>query len=166
MSKTLLSGIEKSLQQANLAYVVDGKNLYKDPFLGSAYITSSMRIITPAHGCPTNQDDTPSCLVTTTVFAPTETPQQIPDFIAPAQYGYAFSASGNVSYSRIKLDLPKDSDLNRNQLLANISQQLPASIFIFVASSKLETRKYSVPMILTQGKAAFFITPSKSNHHK
>ncbi|ECT2696914.1 hypothetical protein DY923_15620 [Salmonella enterica subsp. enterica serovar Montevideo] len=165
MSSTLLDGIEKTLRQANVKYVVDNRNLHQDFPLMSEYIFSSVRIVDPEHGCPdwesANRDYDQSCYVATTVYAPTEEPRKVPDFLMAGQNGYGFYANDEADYSRIKVNIPKGSNLDKNQLLAGISHELPAWAFIFVASQKLNTDGYTAPVILTTGKAELFITPDQ-----
>lgn len=165
MSNTLLNGIEKFLQQSNVEYIVDNRNLHQKLPLLSEYILSSVRIIAPEHGCPdwesTNKNYEQSCYVAATVYAPTKTAQKIPDFVLPGQNGYSFYADDKTDYSRIKVNIPKGSNLDRNRLFAGISRELPSWAFIFVASQKLDTGDYTAPVILNTGKAELFITPEK-----
>ncbi|NAX21116.1 hypothetical protein CAG65_07920 [Vibrio sp. V39_P1S14PM300] len=165
MSSTLLDGIEKTLRQANVKYVVDNRNLHQDFPLMSEYIFSSVRIVDTEHGCPdwesANRDYDQSCYVATTVYAPTKAPRKAPDFVAGEQSGYGFYADDETDYSRIKVNIPKGSSLDKNQLLAGISRELPSWAFIFVASQKLDTGGYTAPVILTAGKAELFITPDQ-----
>ncbi|EJH7296008.1 hypothetical protein NF048_003490 [Salmonella enterica subsp. enterica serovar Typhimurium] len=111
MSNTLLDGIEKSLQQANVDYIVDNRNLHQDLPLVSEYIFSSVRIVAPEHGCPdwetANRDYDQSCYVATTVYAPTEEPRKVPDFLTAEPNGYGFYANDEADYSRIKVNIPK-----------------------------------------------------------
>jgi hypothetical protein len=131
----------------------------------SEYIFSSVRIVDPEHGCPdwesANRDYDQSCYVATTVYAPTEEPRKVPDFLMAGQNGYGFYANDEADYSRIKVNIPKGSNLDKNQLLAGISYELPSWAFIFVASQKLDTDGYTAPVILTTGKAELFITPDQ-----
>ncbi|ENI8049718.1 hypothetical protein ABZW77_003327 [Vibrio cholerae] len=165
MSNTLLDGIEKSLQQANVKYIVDNRNLHQDLPLVSEYIYSSVRIVAPEYGCPewetANRDYDQSCYVATVVYAPTKELRKAPDFVAAGQNGYGFYADDETDYSRIKVNIPKGSNLDKNQLLAGISRELPSWAFIFVASQKLDTGGYTAPVILTAGKAELFITPDQ-----
>ncbi len=52
MSSILFDGIEKSLQQENIKFIVDSKNKYQKFPLVSEFIHSSVRIVAPEHGCP------------------------------------------------------------------------------------------------------------------
>lgn len=166
MSSTLLNGIEKSLQKANVKYVVNNKNKIQDFPLLSEYILSSVRIIAPEHGCPdweaAGGDYFKTCTISTVVHAPSEKAQKIPDFITMEQRGYTFDASNNTDYSSITVNIPKGSNLDKNPLLASISQELPSWAFVFVASQKLDSGGYTAPVILTAGKAEFFITPDEN----
>lgn len=165
MSETLLSGIEGSLQQANLEYVVDNRNLVQDIPLVAEYIFSSVRIVAPEHGCldweQANHEIKNSCYVQTIVYAPTNTPRKIPEFVVPGQSGYAFYAEDETEYSRFKVNIPEGATLEKNLLLAAISRELPPWAFIFIASEKQDNGSYSAPAILTKGKAELFITPDK-----
>lgn len=165
MSSTLLDGIEKSLQQANVKYVVDNKNKLQSLPLMSEYILSSVRIVAPEYGCPDweaaggNYDKT--CNISTIVHAPAENIQKIPDFVAMGKKGYSFNAGNKADYSHIEVNIPTGSNLDKNQLLAGISQKLPSWAFVFVASQKMDSSGYTAPVILTAGKPEFFITPDK-----
>lgn len=165
MSNTLLDGIQKSLQQANVEFTVDNRNVHQKLPLVSEYILSSLRIIAPEHGCPdwqeAGQSYDKSCSISTIVYAPTKAPRPIPAFITPGQAGYGFYADHKAEYSRIKVNTPKASNLDKNQLLAGISRELPSWAFIFVASQKLDTGSYTAPVLLTAGKAELFITPEQ-----
>ncbi|TMN19431.1 hypothetical protein FGD23_14160, partial [Salmonella enterica subsp. enterica serovar Typhimurium] len=79
------------------------------------------------------------------------------DFLTAEPNGYGFYANDEADYSRIKVNIPKGSNMDKNQLLAGISRELPAWAFIFVASQKLDTGGYTAPVILTAGKAELFI---------
>lgn len=165
MSSTLFDGIEKSLQQANIKFIVDSKNKYQKFPLVSEFIHSSVRIVAPEHGCPDweaaggKYDKT--CNISTVVHAPTENAQKTPDFIASGQKSYTFYADDVTDYSRIEVNIPKGANLNKNQLLARISRELPSWAFIFVASQKMDSGGYTAPVILATGKPELFITPQK-----
>ncbi len=165
MSSTLLDGIEKSLQQANVKYVVDNKNKLQSLPLISDYILSSVRIVAPEYGCPDweaaggKYDKT--CNISTIVHTPADNIQKIPDFVAMGKTGYSFNAGNKADYSHIEVNIPTGSSLDKNQLLAGISQKLPSWAFVFVASQKMDSGGYTAPVILTAGKPEFFITPDK-----
>lgn len=165
MSNTLLDGVENSLKQANVTYTVSNKNLRQKLLSLSEYIFSSVQIIAPKNGCSdwekSGSDLGKICYVTVSVYAPTKKPRKIPDFVIPGTKGYGFYAGDETYYSRIEVNIPKSSSLNKNQLLAAISRELPPWVFIFVASQKLDTGGYTAPVVLTEGKAELFITPDQ-----
>lgn len=163
MSATLLTGIEQTLQHAGVKYVVDNKNRHQDLPLMAEYILSSVRIVAPQKGCPgweaSGHSYEKSCSISTLVYAPTEQPRAIPDFVMAHQQGYAFLAGDDVEYSRIKVTIPEGATLDKNSLLASISKELPAWAAIFVASQRQAKGQYSAPVVLEQGRAELFITP-------
>ncbi|MCX2835179.1 hypothetical protein [Microbulbifer thermotolerans] len=165
MSNTLLDGIEKSLQKVNVTYDITNKNLHRKILFIPESIFSSVQIISPEQGCPgweeSGRDLKKTCYVTTSVYAPTKEPRKVPDFVMPGTNGYAFYADDETEYARIKVNLPNSSSLDRNQLLAGISRELPSWVFIFVASQKLDAGGYTAPVVLSEGRAELFITPDQ-----
>lgn len=127
------------------------------------YLYSSVFVEDAAIGCPNwaesgeNLDHT--CYMESLVERPRTGVKAVPYFLN--EEGLAYPILGNHEWKVSTLDvlLPASSQIDEYSLLLSISKNLPQWAFIFVPSRRDKHGNFTMPMVLSQGVANYFIKP-------
>jgi len=144
-------------------YAVPGSRNELENGGGLDYLYSSVFIEDAAIGCPNwidsgeNLDLT--CVMESAVQRSSTGSRPTPHFLNHEELGYSFYGDHEWRVSTLDVFLPPKTNIDEHELLLAISKNLPQWAFIFVPSRRDKDGNFTMPMVLSQGAANYFIKP-------
>jgi hypothetical protein len=127
------------------------------------YLYSCVFIEDAAIGCPAwaesgeNLDNT--CYMESLIERPRTGTKPVPYFINEQERAFPILGDHEWKVSTLDVLLPANTPIDEYSLLLSISKNLPQWAFIFVPSRRDKDGNFTMPMVLSQGTANYFIKP-------